>query len=44
MAFSPVIASKNIVEKYKRYLNTMFDISDKIYAGQFNSELAKKMY
>lgn len=39
MSFSPVNASKNIVEKYKRYLGTMFDISDENYARQFNKQM-----
>jgi Zn-finger nucleic acid-binding protein len=42
MSFSPVIASKHIVEKYKRYLNTVFEISDKTYSEQFKHELCDK--
>lgn len=40
MKFAPVTASKNIVDKYKRYLNTIFSISDKIYSEQFKKLLA----
>lgn len=39
MAFSPVNASRNVVEKYKRYLSTIFEINNPIYAKQFKSEL-----
>lgn len=39
MSFDPVEASKNIVEKYIRYLSTIFEISDKNYADQFKKEL-----
>jgi|BioPla2DNA2_1021312.scaffolds.fasta_scaffold11179_2 ATP-dependent helicase YprA (DUF1998 family) len=39
MSFEPVIASNNIVEKYKRYLKTIFDISDENYRKQFVKEL-----
>jgi ATP-dependent helicase YprA (DUF1998 family) len=39
MAFSPVNASKNLVEKYKRYLGTIFEISDNTYAQQFKKQL-----
>lgn len=39
MSFSPVTASKSIVEKYKRYLNTIFEISDENYSKQFKKEL-----
>lgn len=39
MGFSPVNASKNLVDKYKRYLSTVFEISDKNYLQQFEKEL-----
>ena len=39
MAFSPITASTRIVGKYKRYLKTIFQISDKDYARQFDTEL-----
>lgn len=39
MPFSPVNASKHIVEKYKRYLGTMFEISDENYSKQFIKEM-----
>lgn len=39
MGFSPVNASKNIVDKYKRYLSTIFEIGDKKYSRQFEKEL-----
>ncbi len=39
MSFEPVVASNNIVEKYKRYLKTIFDISDENYRKQFIKEL-----
>jgi Zn-finger nucleic acid-binding protein len=39
MVFSPVNASRNVVEKYKRYLSTIFEINNPVYAKQFNSEL-----
>jgi hypothetical protein len=39
MAFSPITASTRIVGKYKRYLKTIFQISDKDYARQFDKEL-----
>ena len=42
MGFSPVSASKVIVEKYKRYLGTIFQISDATYQKQFKEELAKE--
>ena len=41
MEFRPVEASKEITEKYKRYLRTIFDIADKDYAEQFRQELNK---
>ncbi len=40
MGFSPVNASKNIVDKYKRYLGTIFEINDSIYSQQFKRELS----
>lgn len=39
MVFSPIIASENIVKKYKRYLSTIFKIADKDYSMQFKSAL-----
>ena len=39
MAFSPLSASAEITEKYKRYLKTIFQIKDKDYAEQFEKEL-----
>lgn len=39
MGFSPVIASKKIVEKYIRYLGTIFKINDKTYSKQFEQAL-----
>jgi hypothetical protein len=40
MAFSPVNASKKIVDKYKRYLGTIFEINDSRYSSQFAKALA----
>ncbi len=40
MGFAPVSASEKIVEKYKRYLNTIFQIADANYSNQFKNELA----
>lgn len=42
MSFSPVTASKNIVDKYKRYLSTMFGISNQNYSKQFDRELKEE--
>jgi hypothetical protein len=42
MSFSPVLASKNIVQKYKRYLSTIFDIRHPVYAKQFKAELERQ--
>jgi len=39
--FSPVIASKHIFQKYKRYLSTIFKIGDPDYAAQFEKELER---
>lgn len=39
MAFSPIQASQEITEKYKRYLKTIFQIADFDYERQFNQEL-----
>lgn len=39
MKFSPLNASKEITESYKRYLKTMFEIADPDYYGQLISEL-----
>lgn len=41
MAFSPIQASQEITEKYKRYLRTIFQIADPDYEEQFNQELDK---
>ena len=42
MKFLPIEASEKIVEKYKRYLKTIFQIADPVYATQFEKELNKK--
>lgn len=42
MSFSPIGASEEIVEKYKRYLRTIFQINDPIYESQFEKELERK--
>ncbi len=39
MKFSPIDASETITKKYKRYLRTVFEISDVDYAKQFDKEL-----
>lgn len=39
MGFSPVNASKSLVDKYKRYLGTIFEINDSKYSQQFKKEL-----
>ncbi len=39
MKFSPVNASKQITESYKRYLKTMFEIADPDYYSQLVSEM-----
>ncbi len=39
MKFKPLEASKKVVEKYKRYLSTIFEISDETYSEQFRKEL-----
>lgn len=39
MVFSPVLASKNVVNKYKRYLSTIFRINHPLYSQQFDKEL-----
>ena len=39
MAFLPVSASKEISEKYKRYLKTIFEINDPVYQQQFEKHL-----
>jgi len=39
-SFDPVKASNNIVIKYKRYLNTIFNISDPLYNKQFQKALS----
>lgn len=43
MNFDPVEASKSIVDKYIRYLSTIFEISDKTYADQFKQELNNQL-
>ena len=42
MKFSPIEASEDITEKYKRYLKTIFQIADPVYEEQFENELNKK--
>lgn len=42
MAFAPVQASKIVVEKYKRYLSTIFKLTDEKYDKQFKHELLKE--
>ena len=42
MKFSPIKSSGVIVDKYKRYLNTIFRISDEDYEKQFVKQLAEK--
>lgn len=42
MGFSPIKASEEITEKYKRYLKTIFHIADEEYATQFERELNGK--
>ncbi len=42
MKFSPIKTSKVIAEKYKRYLKTIFQISDEDYENQFIKALAEK--
>lgn len=42
MGFSPVNASKHVVEKYQRYLNTIFEINDPVYSKQFHEELNRR--
>lgn len=39
MGFAPVSASKQVIEKYKRYLSTIFEIADEKYSKQFKYEL-----
>ena len=39
MSFNIINASKNIANKYKRYLKTIFDISDPCYKEIFNNNL-----
>ncbi|SHE39208.1 DEAD/DEAH box helicase [Caloramator proteoclasticus] len=39
MSFLPVSASKTIVDKYIRYLKTIFQINDKTYSDQFEKAL-----
>ena len=42
MGFSPIKASEEITEKYKRYLKTIFHIADEEYAIQLERELNGK--
>ncbi len=42
MKFSPIKSSDVIVDKYKRYLSTIFKISDEDYEKQFVKALAEK--
>lgn len=42
MSIEPISASKNIVDKYLRYLATTFYIKDKDYMNMFLNELKKK--
>lgn len=42
MFFSPIEASENITEKYKRYLKTIFEIADPVYQKQFEEQLNMK--
>ena len=42
MSFSPIQASEEITNKYKRYLKTIFQIADPDYAAQFSQELDRK--
>lgn len=44
MSFSPVEASKNISEKYSRYLNTIFSIDNEIYNSQLKHQLSSMQY
>ena len=39
MAFSPIQASKNIQEEYRRYLSTIFSLADDEYQKQFTAAL-----
>lgn len=41
MDFSPIRASADITEKYKRYLRTIFSIDDEEYSRQLDEELSK---
>ncbi|MGI6343533.1 MAG: DEAD/DEAH box helicase [Bacillota bacterium] len=41
MAFAPVRASRQITEKYLRYLRTIFQIGDSEYARQFEQALSR---
>ena len=42
MKFSPIKTSAVIVEKYKRYLSTIFQIADEDYEKQFKKALSEK--
>ena len=44
MSFSPVNASKEIVDKYLVYLKTIFKIKDEEYSRLFNNEISKRDY
>lgn len=39
MAFSPISASKQITDQYKRYLSTTFQINHPVYQKQFTEQL-----
>jgi len=44
MSFSPVKASKEIVDKYLVYLKTIFKIKDEEYSRLLNNEISKRDY
>lgn len=44
MGLNPIIASKNIIEKYLRYIETTFYIDNNEYMKQFKNYLKKKDY
>jgi len=41
MSFDILSATKHIIDKYTRYLKTMFDISDPVYKKLFDQEMEK---
>ncbi|WP_368645335.1 DEAD/DEAH box helicase [Alkalibacterium putridalgicola] len=41
MSLDPIVASKNIVDKYLRYMETTFFINDKDYMDQFTKQINK---